>query len=298
MIIPVTVATTTVARRLLWLNVLACALHFALGVSALISTADRGSIKVPVFWPRAEWNATECSERGFGNVPVCPATRADDDVGRVNLSVVLIVSQLITCSFHAVQAWQSRHGDSTYIQWSLVKGIKVFHWVEYTITGALIAWVVSYYSGMLELWTQVLALAAQSTLMLIGLLQDTLRYSARKLVLEMTTVRVLIGYTFVIGFSNVLSLWGGSLYRLFIDSGGYDPPDFVKWIVMAEFLIYTSFGISQLVFYFPLMLSSRIEEVVPRFYLEEVVLTLLSFAAKAVLATAFSVCLVYGQCGD
>ena len=247
--------------RLFWSNLAACILHMMLALSAIISTIDKGTLSVPVFWPRAEWNTTACFQGGYGSdIPICPAQgeHNNDQVGKVNFSVVLIISQLITSAFHAFQVHQTRQRDSIYIQLTLRYGIKLYHWIEYTITGALIAWTVAYFSGMLSIHSQLLTLAAQSTLMLLGLLQDVLRYVARRSLLDLRIIRLVIMYTFLIGFSNVLSLWGPSLYRLFIDDAGHDPPAFVKWIVMSEFILYTSFGMAQLVFYTPLIIFSRI----------------------------------------
>ena len=78
--------------------------------SAIISTIDKGTPSVPVFSPRAEWNTTACFQGGYGSdIPICPAQgeHDNDQVGKVNLSVVLIISQLITSAFHAFQTYQA-----------------------------------------------------------------------------------------------------------------------------------------------------------------------------------------------
>ena len=92
-------------------------------------------------------------------------------------------------------------------------------------------------------------------------------------------------------------MWAPSLYKLFVDNDDVDAPAFVKWIVLSEFLLYTSFGFAQLAFYTPFLLFGP-GDYRPRFYAEELVLSSLSFVSKAVLASAFSACLVYRQCGD
>lgn len=282
--------------RLQLLNWVASALHAGLAISAIAATADKGAVTVPVFSYEAEWNATACARHG-ADVPVCPASGAASKVGEVNFSAVLITSQLITAGFHAMQALQARSPSSTYITWALNRGIKIFHWLEYVLTASLIAHTVLYFSGMLSLRAQALGYAAQSTLVLLGLLQDVLRYAVVRGILESGVCRALIVVCFVVGFYNVLSVWGPSLAALFgePDRGEVAPPSFVKWLVLAECVLYTSFGISQMLFFTPFLAYGASAR--RRYYYEEVTLLVLSFAAKATLATAFSACLVYRQCG-
>ena len=283
-------------HRLEAVNWAAFTLHAALALSAAISGFHRGNVRVPVFWPRSEWNNTKCTELGFSpDVQVCPSSHSAEHIGTGNFTLVLIASQTITCAFHCLQALQARDHSSLYIQWSLIRGIKVWHWVEYTFTAALLAHTILYFSGMLSLRTQLIGYAAQSTLMLVGLLQDILRHSAMQGVLDVLAAKRLIVFGFIVGFYNVSSVWAPSLYKLFIDTQDVDPPDFVKWVVLSEFLLYSSFGIAQLVFYIPFLLFTP-DAYRSRFYEEEIVLCSLSFVSKAVLASAFSVCLVYKQC--
>ena len=227
-------------------------------------------------------------------MPACPDHEIEK-VGTVNFSVVLIISQLITCCFHVMQAYQSRSLHSTYVRLSLQKGIKIYHWVEYIATAPLIAHVVLYYSGIFDLRTLLIGYAAQSTLMLIGVLQDTLRHGVLRGFVEPLVAKVAIAIAFVVGFFNLATVWGPSLYALFIDSGDADPPAFVKWVVLAEAILYSSFGLSQLAFYTPFLVFPS-SQYIERFLGEELSLIILSFVSKAVLASAFSVCLVYKQC--
>ena len=286
-------------RKLLeTINWIAFLLHATLALSAIASGLDRGSVRVPVFWPRSEWNSTYCQASGYSQTTqVCPSARRMEYFGDVNFTLVLIASQSITCGFHFLQALQSRRTSSIYIQWSLMRGIKIWHWVEYTFTGALLAHTILYFSGMLSIQTQLMGYAAQSTLMLVGLLQDLLRHCCIEGLLGFDAVRYIIIFCFVVGFYNVSAVWSPSLYKLFIDNSEIGAPPFVKWIVLSEFILYTSFGFSQLAFYAPFLIFGPLEYR-PRFFDEELVLSILSFVSKALLASAFSVCLVYRQCGD
>ena len=101
-------------RRVLFvLNLVACALHAALAVSAIVSTLDKGSVEVPTFTPASQWNVTSCAEQGYGvTTTVCPADKPAEEAGVVNFSAVLICSQLITAVFHGVLAFQSRDPSS------------------------------------------------------------------------------------------------------------------------------------------------------------------------------------------
>jgi hypothetical protein len=284
------------SRTLFLANSAAAVLHAGLALSGAVSTIDRGAVRVPVFDHPANWNVTRCGAEYGDDVPVCPSKEIDQ-TGWVNFSAVLIISQLITCGFHVMQAWQARSTDSAYIRWSLRKGIKVWHWVEYIATAPLIAHVVLYYSGMLGLKTQLLGYSSQATLMLVGLLQDCLRHGATQGLLDVGLAKLLIVISFAVGFFNLGTVWGPSLYALFIDSAGADPPAFVRWVVLSESLLYSSFGISQLAFFAPFLILDT-TAYVERFLSEELVLIALSFVSKAVLASAFSVCLVYRVCGD
>lgn len=283
-------------KRLSILNWVMCALHAALTLSAVISAADSGMTSGPVFLPRAQWNMTACALAGHGTgVRICPADGAPENVGSVSLTTVLVVSQSITSVFHAAQALQARYWGSVYVQWSILRGVKVWHWVEYILTASLIAHVTLYLSGALSIRTQLLGYAAQSTLMLVGLLQDLLRHSVRYAIMGINLARGLLIAAFVVGFYNVASLWAPALYELFVDAGGNTPPEFVKWVVLSEFVLYTSFGLAQLCFFTPFIVFGG--SYTPRFVAEELVFTTLSLVSKAVLATAFSVCIVYNQCG-
>lgn len=282
-------------RRLELINWIAFTLHFTLALSAVTSALDRGTVTVPVYWPTAQWNVTLCSSiSGSNDVQVCPSTETEH-FGDVNFTLVLITSQAITCTFHLLQAIQAKTSSSIYIQWSLKRGIKIWHWIEYIVTAPLIAHTILYFSGMLSIQTQMIGYAAQSTLMLIGLLQDVLRHCSLGNFLDFGTVRVALIITFIVGFYNVSSIWMPSIYKLFIDNDDVEAPEFVKYVVLAEFLLYSSFGFAQLAFYTPLLIFGT-RDYRTNFYIEELVFTSLSFISKAVLASAFSVCLVYRQC--
>lgn len=300
---PNTTAHTSSIKVLWWLHCIAFILHFALVLSAIISITDVGTVHVPVFWPIAQWNYTACAIKGYdAGVLVCPSDTMPEKVGDVNLGAVLIISQTITCTFHAIQLIQTQQHDSIYITWSVIKGIKVWHWLEYILTAPLVAHVILYLSGMLDLPTQIIVYGSQSTLMLIGMLQDILRDYVVTNPISATSLRVvkfIIISSFVVGFYNVFSIWFPAFYLLFINSlrSETDPPAFVKWIVLIEFMLYTSFGIAQFVFFLPMVVSSNSRSLTYfSFIFEEITFTVLSFASKAVLATAFSMCLVYNKC--
>ena len=283
-------------------NLIACLFHGSLAVAGCVSLLDQGPVTATAFWQHAEWNSTKCGLTGYGSVPICPQQRL---IGTrefaTNFSVVLIVSQTVTTMFHFLQYLAST-SSSLYTRWALIYGIKVFSWAEYTVTAAMTSHVLMYYSGMLDIRTQILGYAAQSTLMVIGLTQDLLRHCGLTKTLDDIACRWCVGILFVLGFYNLMSVWFPSLYNLWIDTpNGQAPPDFVKWVVLVEFMLYSSFGFAQLCFYAPYLWAGRHHGVgllQEKFYLEDMVLIVLSFIAKVTLNSAFSVCLVYQQCGD
>lgn len=275
-------------------NYCAFVLHAALAVSAVVATLREGSVNAPTFWPGATWNATQCRADGYGpGVQICPSADAAEFFADVNFSAVLIISQATTALFHLWQALQAARPGSSYIQ-NAQLGIKLFHWIEYTFTAAFIASVVIYFSGILSIRAQLLGFAAQSTLMLVGLLQDVMRHCALRRVLSFATARAVILFSFVIGFANVCAVWLPSLARLW--GTETEAPAFVKYVVLAEALLYSSFGIAQLAWFTPFLIYGA--ESTKRYFEEEMTLVVLSFLAKATLASVFSVCLVYRQCGN
>ena len=281
------------------LNWAAAALHGGLALSAVTVALDRGTVDVPVFWGTAEWNATECRALGYGeNVPVCPNFDPNADGHRelpLNFSWLLICSQCITTAAHVFQALKSRPG-TWFVRWLTEYGVKLVSWTEYVFTAALTNHVLLYYSGQLDVRAQIIGYAAQSTLMAIGLTQDLLRHWARQTPREAFMCRALIVGLFVLGFFNLLSVWFPSLYVLWFDTPrDQTPPAFVKWIVLFEFLLYSSFGFVQLGFFLPFLVN--VGQYTPRYLQEQVALDALSFVSKLLLNVAFSTCFVYQACG-
>ena len=281
------------------LNWVAAALHLGLALAGVSFVIDRGSVVVPGFWGTAEWNSTRCQELGYGqDVPVYPnldPAAAGRRAIKINFSLVLICSQAITAAAHTAQALLARPG-SFYDTWTLDYGVKLLSWVEYVFTGALTDHVLIYYGGMLDIRTQVIGYAAQGTLMVVGLTQDLLRLRGLEQPHDLMVCKALIGFLFALGFFNLSSVWFSSLYTLWVDPpSDPTPPDFVKWIVLVEFLLYSSFGIAQLVFMLPFLVNTQ--TYTRRFFTEQVVLDALSFASKLVLNVAFSTCFVYRMCG-
>lgn len=291
---------------LLRAHLAAAALHAALTVSALVSAAE--SVQTaPVFeaWP--QWNYTRCAARfGDSSIGVCPDTNGDDVrvVGRVNMTWVLILSQLATCAAHCLQAyWLLEEG--LYLRLTRY-GLKLAFWMEYALTASTVAYIVIYYSGVVEIRAQVVSLASQTTLMFLGMLLDLLRHASLQFrraaqAPESRVARRLCVPVFVVGFANVLTVWLPSLYKLSI--GDNDAPAWVFWVVLLEFVLYTSFGFAQLAFFLPFLTGSspsRPDGDLPEraVLLENLTLIALSFISKALLNTAFSVCLVYGLCQE
>lgn len=287
----------TVLRNI---NIVAAVLHACLALSALSVVLDKGAIEVPVFWGTAQWNSTECALQGYGeSVPVCPNLDPEAD-GRhqlkLNFSVLLICSQCITTAGHILQAWLSRPG-TWFVRWVFEYGIKAISWGEYVFTAALTNHVLLYYSGQLDIRAQIIGYAAQGTLMIIGLTQDLFRHWSLTAPREVSVCKIVIVGLFVLGFFNLMSVWFPSLYVLWFNTpADQTPPSFVKWIVLFEFLLYSSFGFVQLYFFVPYILKTT-EQYTPRYLQEQLVLDGLSFLSKLLLNVAFSTCFVYQVCG-
>ena len=287
----------TVLRNI---NIVAAVLHATLAISALSVVFDKGSIQVPVFWGTARWNSTECELQGYGEgVPVCPNLDPEAD-GRhqlkLDFSVLLICSQCITTGGHVLQAWLARPG-TWFVRWVFEYGIKAISWAEYVFTAALTNHLLLYFSGQLDVRAQIIGYAAQATLMVIGLTQDLFRHWSLTAPREAPVCKVVILCLFVLGFFNLMSVWFPSLYVLWFNTPtDQTPPSFVKWIVLLEFLLYSSFGFVQLYFFIPYLLRDA-DQYTPRYLEEQLALDGLSFLAKLLLNVAFSTCFVYQVCG-
>lgn len=291
-------------------HVCASALHGALFLTALVSVTTNGSQMVSVYevWP--DWNRTRCQAvYGDSALGICPHSCQshepyNPDVrvhGSANMSAILLLSQLVTCSVHALQSYLLYTNSGWYVTLSL-RGVKVLFWLEYVLTASAVAYVVQYFSGVIELRAQLIGVASQSTLMLIGLLLDVLRDSGRLYQAQLLQTwsenfvyRVSSFTSFVVGFFSVSVVWVPSVSKLLSSDTG--APSWVAGIVSLEALLYCSFGIAQAVFFAPFLLFGTQVSQAQAIY-ENMTFIILSFVSKAVLCTAFSVCLVYGLCGD
>jgi hypothetical protein len=287
-------------RTLRRLNWTAATLHFALVVTAVIIVFDKGSVDSRVFWGTAEWNNTKCAAMGYDeDITLCPnfdPTADGHHEFSIDFSWLLICSQCITSAAHVYQALLSRPG-TWFVRWLLQYGIKPLSWMEYIFTAALTNHILLYYSGQLDVRAHIVGYAAQGTLMVIGLTQDILRQWSLRFKPDVGICKTLISGLFVLGFLNLLSVWFPSLYVLWINTpSDQSPPAFVKWIVLFEFLLYSSFGIAQLVFFLPYIIYD-VEKYKPRYFAEQITLDGLSLASKFVLNIAFSSCFIYQICG-
>lgn len=263
----------------------------------------KGSEYVPLFdtWP--QWNATRCRETfGPSSLPLCPETDLGE-LGKVaslelDTTAVVIASQMITALAHALQAGLMHHRP----RWSVIlnrRGVKWLFWVEYCVSASLIGIVVTYYSGLIGVREQLLVVSGQSSLMLLGLLLDLLRYVAVDESKERRHLswvfRALCGWVFVVGFYNVLVVWIPGIARLFGHHGATEAPEWVVYLVLAEASLYMSFGIVELVSFVPFLMLG-VAPSVQWLEMEQGAMIILSFASKFVLNAVFSVCLVYGVC--
>lgn len=283
----------------------AAVLHGLLTLSAIISTTkDVQTVTVFESWP--QWNYTKCkSAFGESSIGICPQTCPIEDpnankvIGDVNMTAVLVISQLVTCLAHCMQVYWLYSKSSAYMEFTK-KGLKPIFWLEYVITASAVAYVVIYYSGIIELKSQLVAVVSQSTLMLLGLLLEfarciSIEYKNSTKLIESRLMRHLCIPVFVIGFLNVLTVWFPSLYTL--AQGDTGAPAWVFWIVLLEFMLYTSFGFSQLTFFIPFMIYGN-SPTQSAILAENITMIVLSFVSKAILNSFFSICLVYGLCRD
>lgn len=282
-------------------HAVACAFHTILLISFIVGLFVQDGVQtVRLYdnWP--SWNSTLCEAQfGPSAVELCPVSDGWEFVTTINISVVLTVSQAITAAAHFLQAmWaRDRQGVYTLLTWS---GIKAAFWLEYALTASAMAFVVTYYSGVIEARSQLVIVAAQSTLMFLGLLLDLLRFVERALphvthaAQDISKIlRAVCGVVFVFGFYNVVTIWAPSIARL--ASGSSSAPQWVVVVVLLEAALYTSFGLVQLATFWRFLTQGTPTSPTTLIW-EHMALIVLSFVSKAVLNVLFSACLIYQVC--
>ena len=157
-------------------------------VVTLSQTPRLGIVKIFDSWPvwdndsdRAKYNRVpifamwdHCKRPNLADTA---KSQCDLTVNEYELSLVLVLffTQFCTATSHTVQYLLCSTKSPTFKDLSK-RGIKLVFWIEYTFSASFIAVVTSYFSGNVDYKSLLLILSSQSTLMLIGLLIDILRY--------------------------------------------------------------------------------------------------------------------------
>lgn len=139
------------------------------------------------------------------NLSDAAKSQCDMDVTELDISLVMILfcTQLTTFVGHVVQYYLCSKESKTFKELS-IRGIKIVFWIEYTFSASFIAVVTSYLSGNVDIKSLLLILSSQSTLMLVGLLIDILRYIKNSLVNNHDTVfREFLGTEILLACRNV-----------------------------------------------------------------------------------------------
>ena len=226
-------------------------------------------VRLPIVpkWPYCKGNVTGSDREQ------CDAEDSEE-FGQISLVSILLVLQTCTFVGHVIQACLCYRGDEDFKSLS-ENGIKIIFWIEYTFSGSLIAFVAAFFSGTIDIKALLMVLSSQSSLMLLGLLIDVLRYLEHLEHLEYLEhledtkseiskhMRDLFGkwfywvpkaLIFLVGFANVSIIWIPGLvkvvdnFRKHEGKAGSSMPDLVLGFYITEITLYASFGVVQLIF--------------------------------------------------
>tara|TARA_B100001094_G_scaffold248519_1_gene245577 strand:- start:3110 stop:4210 length:1101 start_codon:yes stop_codon:yes gene_type:complete len=236
-----------------------------------------------------------------------------ESCGSIPLVWFLGILQSCTFAGHVIQRKLCKHKE--FISLS-EKGIKIIFWIEYTFSGSLIAFVAAYFGGTIDIKALLMVASSQSSLMLLGLLIDLLRYmnererrrkekkpkkseneakNENNLVEELNLVlgRIYCQWLpmfliFFVGFANVLIIWTPGLVQLIKKVGSLKGSKIGRILALyiTEIILYNSFGVVQLIFTYDCIWKSwKFED---KMRLEHNIHSLLSFLSKAVLVFVFA----------
>ena len=287
---------------ILWgfcIGVLCCTRGWVTSYNTWPVWKNQTHVRLPIVpkWPYCNGNVTGSDREQ------CDA-KDSEKFGQIPLVWFLFVLQTCTFVGHVIQAWLCCRGNNDF-KFLSENGIKIIFWIEYTFSGSLIAFVAAFFSGTIDIKALLMVLSSQSSLMLLGLLIDVLRYLEHTNSAISNHMRDLFGkwfcwvpkvLIFLVGFANVSIIWIPGLVKVSDNVGkhegeaGSSMPEWILGLYITEIFLYVSFGLVQAVFTYWRCNDDDDEEAwkfEDKMRLEHNIHSMLSFFSKAVLVIFF-----------
>lgn len=290
--------TSVVQIRLNRYNVIMSVIHLASSIAILsISTINKLKYCFPLYVSYPSWDIPYPDERCFstvnGNFNDCTLTIVREHVSSIEITMLLFIFTLLSSFAHAYIAYYSDY----YMQLLREKGNWV-RWVEYSWSASVMIVIIAVIVGVDDLYSVMLLFAMMWLVNMCGLLQDwNIQFTAPRVSTSVEKER-LLGNTYynreafvnvnegaerhfiviyaptIIGWILYLVMWS-----ILFTSFGYtydnndSTPEFVIVVVCVLFVLFTTFGVNQLIY-----LSGRIGYV-----RSEVIFIYLSLVSKLTL---------------
>jgi hypothetical protein len=277
--------------RALWLQPALAVLHGALALYMLVVAIAVGSNEQIMYKANALWTD--------GTITPDPSP-AEPSI-TVSATWMLFFAEVATTANHILTYLSLTRGpthplgflyyqDSSDGAWTL-HGIKGLFFGEYSLSASLMTSVIfNVYSGYLDEKLPGIIISGVAVCMFMGAWWDFARWSSYQVkdssVSRMSRWLSSAACLAVVAF--LTSLWAPS----FATVAESRTPGFVKILVVAQFVLYMSFGVAQLLFHgltYQFGTLASLEELQPYLSKEIVVLSVLSAVSKALLLLILSV---------
>ncbi len=189
------------------------ALHAAQAVLILVMASDF-AITVTSTYPQGPPGTRLTTPKALFDVPIGQA---------------IAVFLLLATFDHVATATYARN---TY-ESDLRSGINRFRWVEYSFSATLMVVLIAFYSGITDVTSVLAIIGANVAMILFGWLQERMNPPGRT-----TTTMLPFWFGTIAGVAPWVAIWVNVI-------GAPDVPGFVYGIVVAELVLFFSFGLNQ-----------------------------------------------------
>jgi hypothetical protein len=211
-----TLATGVTPERLQGLrkwNLGLSVLHAAQAVLILVMASDF-AITVTSTYPQGPPGTRLTTPEGLFDVPIGPA---------------IAVFLLLAAVDHFATATYARGTYET----DLGNGINRFRWAEYSLSATLMVILIAFYSGITDITAVLAIIGANVAMILFGWLQERMNPPGRT-----STTMVPFWFGTIAGVAPWVAIWVNVI-------GADTVPSFVYGIVIAELVLFFSFGLNQ-----------------------------------------------------
>ncbi len=162
-----------------------------------------------------------------------------EEDGRINMLALLTSFYIITSLAHAFYAFSGPY----YYNNAISSGNNWMRWIEYGITSSMMVVIVARFAGISDRSALYTIGSANSAVMIMGQITEMSLQKGDK---KTAWTATLVGWwiTMWIWVSCIIPKFRQSISEL--QAAGIPIPDFVKWVVWAQFIFFICFGVVQL----------------------------------------------------